>query len=67
MASLAWLLGAGSHWFPGANADALDHSVGEAELLEALVASPWAQQIPPLLRQLRQRVGGSAARRLMVS
>ncbi|MFZ9974340.1 MAG: aldo/keto reductase, partial [Vulcanococcus sp.] len=61
------LLGAGSHWFPGANADALDHSVSEAELLEALVASPWAQQIPPLLRQLRQRVGGSAARRLMAS
>jgi predicted aldo/keto reductase-like oxidoreductase len=59
------LLGAGSHWFPGANADALDHGVSEAELLQALAASPWAEQIPPMLRALRQRVGGQATRRLM--
>ena len=59
------LLGAGSHWFPGANADALDHSVSEAQLLQALAASPWAEHIPPVLRALRQRVGGQATRRLM--
>ncbi|MBW0174118.1 MAG: aldo/keto reductase [Vulcanococcus sp.] len=61
------LLGAGSHWFPGANADALDHSVSEAELKQVLVASPWADQIPQLLRDLRERVGGTATRRLMAS
>jgi predicted aldo/keto reductase-like oxidoreductase len=59
------LLGAGGHWFPGANADALDHSVSEAQLLQALAASPWAAHIPPVLRALRQRVGGQATRRLM--
>jgi len=61
------LLGAGSHWFPGANADALDHSVSEAELKQLLFASPWADQIPQLLRDLRERVGGTATRRLMAS
>jgi predicted aldo/keto reductase-like oxidoreductase len=61
------LLGAGSHWFPGANADALDHSVSEAELKQVLSASPWADQIPQLLRDLRERVGGTATRRLMAS
>jgi len=61
------LLGAGSHWFPGANADALDHSVSEAELKQVLAASPWADQIPQLLRNLRRRVGGTATRRLMAS
>ena len=61
------LLGAGSHWFPGANADALDHSVSEAELKQVLAASPWADQIPQLLRDLRERVGGTATRRLMAS
>ena len=59
------LLGAGSHWFPGANADALDQSVTEQQLSQALVASPWREQIPPLLRRLRQRVGGSRSQRLM--
>ena len=59
------LLGAGSHWFPGANADALDQSVTEQQLSQALAASPWREQIPPLLRRLRQRVGGSRSQRLM--
>ncbi|MEY3750710.1 MAG: hypothetical protein RLZZ631_438 [Cyanobacteriota bacterium] len=61
------LLGAGSHWFPGANADALDQSVSEQELQQALAASPWRQEIPPLLRRLRQRVGGGAGKRLMAN
>lgn len=59
------LLGAGSHWFPGANADALDRQVHEAQLLSVLAGSPWAEQIPPLLRQLRSRVGGGSGKRLM--
>jgi len=61
------LLGAGSHWFPGANADALDQSVSEPELRLALAESPWAEQIPGLLRRLRERVGGSASQRLISS
>ena len=59
------LLGAGSHWFPGANADALDQSVSEAELRQVLTSSPWAGEIPDLLRRLRERVGGQASQRLM--
>jgi predicted aldo/keto reductase-like oxidoreductase len=61
------LLGAGSHWFPGANADALDATVSEAELQAVLAASPWADQIPGLLRDLRRRLGGQATKRLMAS
>jgi len=58
------LLGHGGHWFPGANADALDGEVEEAALLAVLGASPWADQIPGLLRRLREQVGGQAVRRL---
>jgi len=58
------LLGHGGHWFPGSNADALDGEVEEAALLAVLGASPWADQIPGLLRRLREQVGGQAVRRL---
>jgi predicted aldo/keto reductase-like oxidoreductase len=58
------LLGHGGHWFPGANADALDQGVSEGQLRQALAASPWAETIPPLLRRLRQRLGGREQRRL---
>ncbi|MCT0199705.1 aldo/keto reductase [Synechococcus sp. CS-1325] len=61
------LLGQGDHWFPGANADALDQTVSEAELLAALGGSPWARRIPDLLRELRQQLGGSSTRRLMAA
>ncbi len=58
------LLGHGSHWFPGENADALDGAVSEGALRQVLGASPWADEIPGLLRRLRQRLGGEAVRRL---
>jgi predicted aldo/keto reductase-like oxidoreductase len=58
------LLGKGSHWFPGANADPLDQYVSEAELLAVLGASPWAREIPSILRSLRTRVGGAVGERL---
>ena len=58
------LLGAGSHWFPGANADGFDQAVSERQLRQALAASPWAAQIPAILRQLKQRLGGTAVKRL---
>ncbi len=58
------LLGNGSHWFPGANAEALDGDVSEASLREALVNSPWCDQIPSLLRGLHKRLGGLPGQRL---
>ena len=58
------LLGQGSHWFPGASAQALDDTVTEAELRSVLAESPWRDQIPGRLRELRQRVGGEAVQRL---
>jgi predicted aldo/keto reductase-like oxidoreductase len=59
------LLGNGGHWFPGANADRLDGEVSEAQLRAVLAASPWAERIPAILRQLRERLGGQDVRRLM--
>jgi uncharacterized protein len=61
------LLGQGDHWFPGANADALDDTVSEADLLKVLGGSPWAERIPDLLRRLRRRLGGAATQRLMAA
>lgn len=58
------LLGNGGHWFPGRNADALDDTVSETELLAVLGESPWAAEIPAILRRLRQRLGGQAVKRL---
>jgi predicted aldo/keto reductase-like oxidoreductase len=59
------LLGQGSHWFPGANADGFDGAVSEAELVAALAQSPWASSIPTILRQLKQRLGGTKVERLI--
>ena len=58
------LLGRAGHWFPGANADALDASVSEELLLSVLNDSPWRDRIPSLLRSLRERAGGAAQERL---
>ncbi len=58
------LMGSGGHWFPGANADALDTTVSAEELEAALADSPWRAQIPDLLRELRRRLGGEALQRL---
>jgi predicted aldo/keto reductase-like oxidoreductase len=61
------LLGQGGHWFPGANADALDTEVSEEELRAVLGRSPWAEVIPDRLRRLRDRLGGTPVRRLIGS
>ena len=67
------LMGQGGHWFPGANADAFEAdgaspapggSVHEAQLCGALLGSPWAVEIPAILRQLKARLGGQAVQRL---
>ena len=61
------LLGQGSHWFPGANADALDREVSVSALRAVLAGSPWIDEIPDLLRGLRDRLGGDAQHRLSSS
>jgi hypothetical protein len=58
------LLGNGGHWFPGANADAFDNGVSEAQLRAVLGGSPWAERIPTILRNLKACLGGQAVRRL---
>ena len=52
------LLGSASHWFPGENADSLDLDISEGELQKALVNSPWCNEIPGLIRKLRNRIRG---------
>ena len=59
------LLGEGGHWFPGHNANGLDSEVSEQELRAVLGESPWAEEIPAILRRLRERLGGEQQQRLM--
>tara|TARA_Y100001968_G_scaffold322736_1_gene359334 strand:+ start:637 stop:1857 length:1221 start_codon:yes stop_codon:yes gene_type:complete len=58
------LLGSAGHWFPGCNADCLDQGVSEDSLKTALVDSPWSNEIPEILRSLRNRFGGRSEERL---
>ncbi|QEY33098.1 aldo/keto reductase [Synechococcus sp. RSCCF101] len=58
------LLGNGGHWFPGANANALDEGVSEADLLAVLQASPLQHRIPTVLRELKAHFGDAGSRRL---
>ena len=58
------LLGSGGHWFAGANADALDDSISESQLLAVLGNSPWCERIPGILRLLKQRLAGESQMRL---
>ena len=64
------LLGNGSHWFPGRNAACFEASADDPaavtaeQLDEVLASSPWKQEIPAILRELKQRLGGASVRRL---
>ncbi len=58
------LLGRGGHWFPGSNADCLDAEVNELALKDVLHSSPWKNEIPEILRELRSKVGDSRRDRL---
>ena len=54
------LLGNGSHWFPGENADRFDSEISEVAIRRSLRFSPWADEIIDRLRELRfQFQGGS--------
>ena len=57
------LLGNGGHWFPGNSAEA----VHQFDLSQCLAASPYADQIPALLADTHQRLGGQARQRLSQS
>ncbi|HEY9602370.1 MAG TPA: aldo/keto reductase [Allocoleopsis sp.] len=54
------LLGNASHWFPGNKAD----RVRELDLRQCLRESPHADQIPALLEDAHQRLGGQDVKRL---
>ena len=58
------LLGSGGHWFPGSNADCLDKEVSEKELKKVLLDSPWCDEIPCVIRNLRDKFGGNVQERL---
>ncbi|MBE9030805.1 aldo/keto reductase [filamentous cyanobacterium LEGE 11480] len=55
--------GAASHWFPGSRAE----RVNDGELRSLLQNSPFAEQIPHLLRDAHRILGGAAVKRLSQS
>jgi len=57
------LLGNGGHWFAGKRADSIDPTA----LSSALVNSPHAAQIPQLLLETHQLLGGESVQRLSQS
>lgn len=57
------LLGKGSHWFPGNNAENVD----KVDLSECLVDSPNADKIPSLLAEAHKMLGGEEVKRLSQS
>ncbi|MDZ7960472.1 MAG: aldo/keto reductase [Aulosira sp. DedQUE10] len=54
------LLGNASHWFPGNKAD----KINELDLRSCLASSPQANNIPQILTQADQLLGGEAVKRL---
>ncbi len=61
------LLGKGGHWFPGDNADKLDKEVNELDLRKVLNSSPWKDEIPEILRNLKHKLTGEKRNRLWSS
>lgn len=57
------LLGNGSHWFPGANAE----QVKKYDFSKCLANSPHAEKIPDLLEYAHQLLGGAPVERLSKS
>lgn len=56
------LFGSGGHWFPGAKAEDLAQ-VSDEQLAAALKDSPFAEQLPGLLREAVERLAGKEVKR----
>jgi len=58
------LLGNGSHWFPGCNANLLDVDVSEEQLLKVLEDHIKPKKVLKKLRNLKEMFGGNVTKRL---
>ena len=58
------LLGNGSHWFPGCNANLLDVDISEGELLRVLEDHINPKKVIRKLRTLKEQFGDNSAKRL---
>jgi hypothetical protein len=58
------LLGNGSHWFPGCNANLLDVNVSEGQLLKVLEDHINPKKVINKLRNLKEKFGDKAVKRL---
>jgi len=58
------LLGNGSHWFPGCNANLLDVDVSEGQLLKVLEGHINPTKVINKLRTLKEKFGDNVAKRL---
>ena len=58
------LLGNGSHWFPGFNANLLDVDVSEGQLLKVLEGHINPKKVIKKLRNLKEKFGDENAKRL---
>jgi predicted aldo/keto reductase-like oxidoreductase len=58
------LLGNGSHWFPGFNANLLDVDVSEGQLLKVLEGHLNPKKVIKKLRNLKEKFGDKNAKRL---
>ena len=58
------LLGNGSHWFPGSNANLLDVDISEGQLLKVLEGHINPKKVINKLRTLKQKFGDNVVQRL---
>jgi len=58
------LLGNGSHWFPGCNANLIDVDVSERQLMEVLEGHINPKKVIKKLRNLKEKFGDNIAKRL---
>jgi len=58
------LLGNGSHWFPGCNANLLDVDVSEGQLMKVLESHINPKKVITKLRRLKEKFGNNVTKRL---
>ena len=58
------LLGNGSHWFPGCNANSLDVDISEGQLLKVLEGHISPKKVINKLRALKEKFGDKVSKRL---